>query len=89
MNIRNFCAGLSYTALASMACISLAQAPASPYKILKIAKVGGLGSFDYLNADSAGRKLYIPRAGPENPRIFGIQSRYFCSNHGNTFLQRS
>lgn len=32
-----------------------------PYKIVKTAKVGGLGNFDYIYADEAGRKLYIPR----------------------------
>ncbi len=37
---------------------------AQPYKILKQAKVGGEGGFDYVYADDAGRKLYIPRTGP-------------------------
>jgi DNA-binding beta-propeller fold protein YncE len=39
-----------------------------PYKILKTVKVGGAGGFDYVYADAAGRKLYIPRTGPA-PRI--------------------
>lgn len=34
-----------------------------PYKILKTAKVGGAGGFDYVYADSAGRRLYVPRSG--------------------------
>src|ERR1700690_547667 len=34
-----------------------------PYKVLKTAKVGGAGGFDYVYADSAGRRLYIPRTG--------------------------
>lgn len=34
-----------------------------PYKIVKTAKVGGAGGFDYVYADSAGRRLYIPRTG--------------------------
>ena len=43
---------------------SLASAQESaPYKILKTAKAGGAGGFDYVYADSAGRKLYIPRTG--------------------------
>src|ERR1700733_14703658 len=37
-----------------------------PYKVLKTVKVGGAGGFDYVYADSAGRRLYIPRTG--NPR---------------------
>jgi DNA-binding beta-propeller fold protein YncE len=34
---------------------------AGPYKVLKTAKTGGLGGFDYIYADVAGRRLYIPR----------------------------
>ena len=37
---------------------------AGPYKVLKVAKVAGEGGFDYVSADSAGRRLYIPRSGP-------------------------
>ena len=32
-----------------------------PYKVLRTAKVGGTGGFDYIYADEAGRRLYIPR----------------------------
>jgi DNA-binding beta-propeller fold protein YncE len=42
---------------------SLAQ-QAGPYKILQTVKVGGEGGFDYVYADNAGRKLYVPRSGP-------------------------
>ena len=35
-----------------------------PYKILKTAKVGGEGGFDYIFADVDARRLYIPRNGP-------------------------
>ena len=38
-------------------------AQTGPYKILKSAKVGGAGGFDYVYADSAGRRLYVPRSG--------------------------
>jgi DNA-binding beta-propeller fold protein YncE len=41
----------------------------SPYKVLKTAKVGGAGGFDYVYADSAGRQLYIPRTGNPGARI--------------------
>jgi DNA-binding beta-propeller fold protein YncE len=34
-----------------------------PYKILNSAKVGGEGGFDYIFADVADRRLYIPRFG--------------------------
>src|SRR5260370_4275975 len=36
-------------------------ANSGPYKVLKTAKTGGLGGFDYIYADDAGRRLYIPR----------------------------
>ncbi len=37
---------------------------AGPYKVLKTARVGGEGGFDYISADVEGRRLYIPRNGP-------------------------
>jgi hypothetical protein len=51
--------------LAIAAGVVLAQdAPtAGPYKVLKTAKVGGDGGFDYVYADDAGRRLYVPRMG--------------------------
>jgi DNA-binding beta-propeller fold protein YncE len=36
---------------------------AGPYKVLKTAKVGGAGGYDYVYADVDGRRLYIPRSG--------------------------
>jgi DNA-binding beta-propeller fold protein YncE len=53
---------------ALVACLALAQS-AGPYKIVKTAKVGGDGGFDYIYADNDGRKLYIPRPGQPDPRI--------------------
>src|SRR5580700_12220942 len=42
--------------------IGSAQQPSSgPYKVLKTARVGGEGGWDYIYADTAGRRLYIPR----------------------------
>jgi sugar lactone lactonase YvrE len=40
---------------------ALAQ-QAGPYKVLVRAKVGGEGGWDYIYADEAGRRLYIPRS---------------------------
>ena len=41
-----------------------------PYKVLKTARVGGEGSWDYIYADAAGRRLYIPRRGtPAAPEV--------------------
>ncbi len=40
-----------------------ADAPTgSEYSVIKKVKVGGAGGFDYVFADSAGRRLYIPRS---------------------------
>ena len=44
------------------ACLAQTQS-GGPYKVLKMAKVGGEGGWDYIYADSAGRRLYIPRRG--------------------------
>jgi len=56
---------LSGTILVLSVLGALAQSsPAGPYKIIKTAKVGGDGGWDYLYADVAGRRLYIPRSGP-------------------------
>ncbi len=53
--------------LALAAGVALAALPAypqdGPYKILKSAKTGGAGGFDYVYADATGRRLYIPRSG--------------------------
>jgi DNA-binding beta-propeller fold protein YncE len=46
-------------AVAVFAPIGFAQD--GPYKVLKTARVGGEGGWDYIYADTAGRRLYIPR----------------------------
>lgn len=51
-----------FLALAICAGVVHAQ-DSGPYKVLKTAKVGGVGGFDYVYADSVGRKLYIARSG--------------------------
>src|SRR5947209_15161126 len=42
-----------------------------PYKVLKTARVGGEGGWDYIYADSDARRLYIPRgaAGSDAARL--------------------
>ena len=39
------------------------EAKPGPYKVLKTAKVGGAGGYDYVYADVDGRRLYVPRTG--------------------------
>jgi DNA-binding beta-propeller fold protein YncE len=50
--------------LAITAAAAFAQSGDGPYKVLKTAKVGGEGGFDYVYADSAARRLYVARTGP-------------------------
>src|SRR5690242_20041410 len=40
------------------------QEDSSGYKVIKSARVGGEGGFDYLSADVDARRLYVPRNGP-------------------------
>jgi hypothetical protein len=65
--MRPFVSGVVLAAaIAMLASTGLAQkdAAAGPYKVLKTAKVGGDGGFDYLLADAGARRLYMPRSGP-------------------------
>jgi DNA-binding beta-propeller fold protein YncE len=57
--MRQFCLVLA-AVVAVSASIGLAQ-PDGPYKVLKTARVGGEGGWDYIYADDVGRRLYIPR----------------------------
>lgn len=59
--MKRFCLILAIV-IAVFAVAALAQ-QAGPYKVLKVAKVGGDGGFDYVYADVNGRRLYIPRRG--------------------------
>ncbi len=59
MRLRHALAVVVFLAMGSM---GFAQS-AGPYKVLKTVKVGGVGGFDYVTADSVGRRLYIPRSG--------------------------
>jgi DNA-binding beta-propeller fold protein YncE len=52
---------------------ALAQpAPAAPYRVVNTAKVGGEGGFDYVDADSDNRLLYIPRG--NRVTVFNLDS---------------
>jgi DNA-binding beta-propeller fold protein YncE len=56
---------LTLAALTALAATCASAQPASgPYKVLKTVKAGGDGGWDYVYADAANRKLYIPRSGP-------------------------
>ena len=60
---------------------------AGPYKVLKTARVGGEGGWDYIYADAAGRRLYIPRgatrpipATDTTPEVPAVQARLTVFN---------
>jgi DNA-binding beta-propeller fold protein YncE len=46
---------------AIVAAVAALSAQSGPYKVLKAQKVGGNGGFDYVVADSVGRRLYVAR----------------------------
>ena len=56
--MRQFCLLLAGVLIVSAPAV---QAQDGPYKVLKTARVGGEGGWDYIFADAAGRRLYIPR----------------------------
>jgi DNA-binding beta-propeller fold protein YncE len=61
-----FAAGIAAAAMASAD---------GPYQVLKKAKVGGAGGFDYVYADAAGRRLYIARGGsPGRVTVFNLDT---------------
>ena len=49
-----------------------AFAQQGPYKVLRTVKIGGDGGFDYVTADSDGRKLYVARSGPAGTAHIGV-----------------
>jgi DNA-binding beta-propeller fold protein YncE len=64
-------------AIATFGVVASAE-EAGPYKVLKSARVGGEGGWDYIYADVAGRRLYIPRRG--NPATPEVQTRLTIYN---------
>ncbi len=74
--MRPFCLLFAAT-IAAFAPIGLSQQP-GPYKVLKKARVGGEGGWDYIYADVAGRRLYIPRREGQAPS--GAQTRLTIFN---------
>jgi DNA-binding beta-propeller fold protein YncE len=59
---RNICLSILTLAVLTSSLSPALQAQSSgPYKVLSTTKVGGDGGFDYVYADSEGRRLYIPR----------------------------
>src|SRR5438128_9057681 len=64
-------AAIATIAIVFAVTIGLAQHPpaSGPYKVLKTVRAGGEGNWDYIYADVAGRRLYIPRRAPVESTI--------------------
>ncbi len=50
-------------ALLPLFAVTLSLPASAQYKVLQTTKTGGEGGFDYVYADAAARKLYVPRGG--------------------------
>jgi YVTN family beta-propeller protein len=67
--------GILFFALFSVAGFSQQAPTDGPYRVLRTAKVGGEGGFDYVYADSIGRRLYVARTGPtKRISVFDLDS---------------
>jgi DNA-binding beta-propeller fold protein YncE len=53
---------------------SAQSASAGPYKVLKTARVGGEGGYDYIFADVEGRRLYVPRGGQTGLTVWNLDT---------------
>src|SRR5262249_20408571 len=62
-----YAAIITLAMVAAGAAVVAQEASTGPYKVLKTARVGGEGNWDYIYADVAGRRLYIPRRAPAVP----------------------
>ena len=60
---------LAVTAMLASAGFAQQASNEGPYKVLRTAKVGGEGGFDYVYADSVGRRLYVPRPAASGARV--------------------
>ncbi len=86
---RSVCTSALAVALAALPASGQQPATDGPYKVLKSARVGGEGGTDYIYADVAGRRLYIPRGAVRADTISGraaIPARITVFNLDNLAL---
>jgi len=73
--MRSIVAKVTILALGLLAAQTLAQSRSDlPYKVLKTAKVGGDGGYDYIFADVEGRRLYVPRGRQSGLTVFNLDT---------------
>ena len=68
----------------ALACLAQQAQSTGPYKVLKTAKTGGAGGFDYIYADADGRRLYIPRRNPSRIAVFNLDTLEPAGEISNT-----
>jgi hypothetical protein len=66
-----YAAGLVMLLLAGLPQLTLAG---GPFKVSKVVKVGGEGTFDTAFADVDSRRLYIPRKNPGRISVFNLDT---------------
>src|ERR1700676_3515718 len=73
--MRRFCL-VCAAAIMILAFVGLSQqAPTGgTYRVSKTVKVGGVGTFDTVLADTVGRRLYIPRKAPARITVFDLDT---------------
>src|SRR5690349_18149360 len=59
LHMHRYAAILILAMLVAGAAVLAQDTSTGPYKVLKTARVGGEGNWDYIYADVAGRRLYI------------------------------
>jgi DNA-binding beta-propeller fold protein YncE len=67
----SYAAGLVVLLLTGLSQLTLAD---GPYKVSKVVKVGGEGTFDTAFADVEARRLYIPRKNPDRITVFNLDT---------------
>jgi DNA-binding beta-propeller fold protein YncE len=83
--MRRVCLGIAVTIAGFAIFTSIGSALDGPYKVLKAAKVGGDGGFDYVYADADGRRLYIPRTGnPARVTVYNLDTQESVGEIANT-----
>jgi DNA-binding beta-propeller fold protein YncE len=83
--MRRVCLGIAVTIAIFAIFASAGLAQDGPYKVLKAAKVGGDGGFDYVFADADGRRLYIPRTGnPARVTVYNLDTQESVGEIPNT-----
>jgi hypothetical protein len=76
---------IAMTVMLAVICLAQQAPTTGPYKVLKTAKVGGDGGFDYVTADSEGRRLYVGRSGnPGRVTVFNLDTMEKTGEVANT-----